>query len=245
MGYYNRSYFTPANGYNPRFARSTYAKREATVTYTAEQAWAMAVAIDRINGGYFKEDVYVYENECRKRTTQANKLMLKDWIRSGVTEVTEEDTALGREYRAHFQGLLFREIAGGLNDFLQGAMRIAGKDEFTDVDNLDLAILASLPATAKRDIARQTVQNERRELSRDSQHVGKIGDKMSADVEVLSCFYSQKWNTYYVNAKANTNVLMFAYRTELKRGDTLRIQGTVKAHRDDGVTQLNRVKVMS
>jgi hypothetical protein len=243
MGYYNRSYFTPAGGYNPRSARSTYAKREATVTYTAEHVWAMAVAIDRINGGYFKEDVYVYENECRKRATQANKMMLKEWVQTGVTEVTEEDRLLGREYRTHFQGLLFREISGGLNDFLQSAMRIAGKDEFTDVDNLDLAILASLPATAKRDIARQTVQNERRELSRDSQHVGRIGDKVSADVEVLSCFYSQKWNTFYVNAKADTNVLMFAYRTELARGTTAKIQGTVKAHRDDGVTQLNRVKV--
>ena len=245
MGYYTRSYFTPASGYNPRYARSSSAKREATVTFTAEHVWALAVAIDRINGGYFKEDIYVYENECRKRTTQANKMMLKEWLLTGVNEITEEDRARGLEFRAHFQGLLFREISGGLNDFLQSAMRIAGRDEFTDVDNLDLAILASLPATAKRDIARQTVQNERRELSRDSQHVGKIGDKVCADVEVLSCFYSQKWNTFYVNAKAGTNMLMFAFRNELARGTTVKIQGTVKAHRDDGVTQLNRVKVVA
>ena len=243
MGYYNRSYFTPAGGYNPRFARSSGPKKAATMNFPAEHVWALAVAIDRINGGYFKEDVYVYENECRKRVTQTNKMMLKEWLLTGVNEITEEDTVKGREYRAHFQGLLFREISGGLNDFLQSAMRIAGRDEFTDVDNLDLAILASLPATAKRDIARQTVQNERRELSRDSQHMGKIGDKVSADVEVLSCFYSQKWNTFYVNAKTGTNVLMFAFRTELARGTTARIQGTIKAHRDDGVTQLNRVKV--
>lgn len=243
MGYYNRSYFTPANGYNPRSARSSGPKKAATMTYTAEQAWGAAVAALRINGDYVK-----YEERDRDDYAivlkHPNKVVMRGLLDVNPELITAEDRARGLEFRAHFQGLLFREISGGLNDFLQSAMRIAGRDEFTDVDHLDLAILASLPKTAERDIARQTVQNERRELSRDSQHVGKIGDKMSADVEVLSCFYSQKWNTFYVNAKADTNVLMFAYRTELARGQTLRIQGTIKAHRDDGVTQLNRVKVI-
>lgn len=245
MGYYNRSYFTPAGGYNTRFARSTGPKKAATMTYTAEMAWGAAVAALRINEGeYVKYDVRD-PNDYNIIVKHTNKSIVRGLLTVNPELITAEDRAQGLEFRAHFQGLLFRQISGEINDFLQTAMRVAGRDEFTDVDHLDLAILASLPKSAERDIARQNQKTERRELSRDSQHIGVVGDKFGGEVEVLNCFYSQKWATYYVNAKAGANLLMFAFRNELARGTTVKIQGTVKAHREDGITQLNRVKVVA
>ena len=245
MGFYNRSYFTPANGYNPRYARSAGPKKAPTMTYTAELAWGAAVAALRINEGeYIKYDVRD-PDDYAIIVKHTNKSIVRGLLEKNQDVITAEDRARGLEFRAHFQGLLFRQLSGDINDFLQTAMRVAGKDEFTDQDHLDLAVLASLPKSAERDIARQNQKTERRELSRDSQHVGVVGDKFAGEAEVLNCFYSQKWATYYVNAKSGSNLLMFAFRNELARGTTVQIQGTIKAHREDGITQLNRVKVVA
>jgi hypothetical protein len=123
--------------------------------FTSDQVWGLAVAADRINGGYFKEDVYVYEGECRKRTTQANKLMLKDWLRTGaLTEATEADIEKGREIRNYFNGFLLKQISGKINEFEQQALRIAQMDEFTGRNMLEFAVVSCLPSVMIRDQSR-------------------------------------------------------------------------------------------
>ena len=48
--------------------------------FTADQVWGCAIAADRINGGYLKEPVYARNLDVIEK--QANKQMVKDWLRS-------------------------------------------------------------------------------------------------------------------------------------------------------------------
>ena len=92
-------------------------------------------------------------------------------------------------------------------------------------------------------MARQTTQDRVRETT--GEYVAPVGDKVTLDVEIVRSNYSQQWNTWYVTGITSDNrAVFFAYRAQLAPGNNLKIQGTVKAHRDN-LTQLNRVKVMN
>ena len=57
--------------------------------FTADQIWALAVAADRINSGYVKDTVMNYDVEPPVVTKEANKLMVKRWLREGTFPATE------------------------------------------------------------------------------------------------------------------------------------------------------------
>ena len=208
--------------------------------FTADQVWGLAVAADRINGGYFKEDVYVMENECRKRTQQANKLMLKDWLRTGaVTEATAEDIEKGREIRNYFNGFLLKQISGRINDFEQQALRIAQMDEFTGKNMLEFAIVSCLPSV----VLRERFKNElAREVRHSTQLTGEVGDKIQGEIEVVKCYYSQEYNKYRITAKLVDSFVDFWYNSNLEAGDRVSIKAKIKSVRGDNTTQLNFVK---
>jgi hypothetical protein len=71
-----------------------------------------------------------------------------------------------------------------------------------------------------------------------------VGDKVTVNVDIVRCVFSQKWNTYYATAVTDKNeTVFFSIREPLNTGTLLTLRGTVKAHRD-GQTQLNRVAVV-
>jgi hypothetical protein len=208
--------------------------------FTADQVWGLAVAADRINGGYFKEDVYVYEGECRKRITQANKLMLKEWLRTGaVTEATAEDIAKGQEIRNYFNGFLLKQISGKINDFEQQALRIAQMDEFTSRNMLEFAIVSCLPSVMIRDQSRNELA---REVRASTQLQGAVGDKIQGEIEVVKCYYSKDYDKYRVTAKLVDSFVDFWYNSNLEAGDRISIKAKIKSVRGDNTTQLNFVK---
>ena len=208
--------------------------------FTADQVWGLAVAADRINGGYFKEDVYVYEGECRKRITQANKLMLKEWLRTGaVTEATAEDIAKGQEIRNYFNGFLLKQISGKINDFEQQALRIAQMDEFTGRNMLEFAIVSCLPSVMIRDQSRNELA---REVRHSTQLTGAVGDKIQGEIEIVKCYYSKDYDKYRVTAKLVDSFVDFWYNSNLNAGDRISIKAKIKSVRGDNTTQLNFVK---
>jgi hypothetical protein len=208
--------------------------------FTADQVWGLAVAADRINGGYFKEDVYVYEGECRKRITQANKMMLKEWLRTGaVTEATAEDIAKGQEIRNYFNGFLLKQISGKINDFEQQALRIAQMDEFTSRNMLEFAIVSCLPSVMIRDQSRNDLA---REVRNSTQLQGAVGDKIQGEIEVVKCYYSKDYDKYRVTAKLVDSFVDFWYNSNLEAGDRISIKAKIKSVRGDNTTQLNFVK---
>ena len=208
--------------------------------FTSDQVWGLAVAADRINGGYFKEDVYVLENECQKRVTQANKLMVKQWLREGAfTEASEADIEKGREIRSYFNGFLLKQISGKINEFEQQALRIAQMDEFTGRNMLEFAIVSCLPSVMIRDQSRNELA---REVRHSTQLTGAVGDKIQGEIEVVKCYYSKDYDKYRVTAKLVDSFVDFWYNSNLEAGQKLSIKAKIKSVRGDNTTQLNFVK---
>jgi hypothetical protein len=208
--------------------------------FTADQVWGLAVAADRVNGGYFKEDVYVMENQCTKRITQANKMMLKEWLRTdAVTEATAADIERGREVRHFFNGFLLKQLSGKINEFEQQALRIAQMDEFTGRNLLEFAIVSCLPAAMVREQERKDLTSD---IRNSTQLTGNVGDKIQGEVEVVKCYYSKDYDKYRVTAKLVDSFVDFWYNSNLEAGTKICIKAKIKSVRGDNTTQLNFVK---
>jgi hypothetical protein len=208
--------------------------------FTADQVWGLAVAADRINGGYFKEDVYVMENQCQKRITEANKLMVKGWLRTGAfSEATTADVEKGREIRSYFNGFLLKQISGKINDFEAQALRIAQIDEFTPKNMLEFAIVSCLPSVMIRDQSKNEIA---REVRNSTQLTGAVGDKIQGEIEVVKCYYSKDYDKFRVTAKLVDSFVDFWYNSNLEAGSKISIKAKIKSVRGDKTTQLNFVK---
>ena len=208
--------------------------------FTADQVWACAAAAQRINGGYLKMDEWMHNATPPYRSKQANKDMVKEWLRTNnFSEVTEEDYAAGRKARDHFKGYTLLAIAGRLNDFQQTAMRIATKDEFTGRDMYDFAVVSCLPSVALRDAAHTELK---REIYQSEQLPGAVGDTIVGDITVIRTRYSQEYNKYRIDARMGESIVDFWHTKELK--GELRIKGKIKQQRGNKATQLNYVKIV-
>ena len=210
------------------------------VTFTADQVWGLAVAADRINEGYFKEDLWMYNATPPFIQKKANKAMVKEWLRTqDFVEMTEADVAKGREYRNYFNSYTLKALTGNLSDFDKQALKIAQKDTFTGRDMLDFAIVSCLPSTARRDQQRNEIK---REVYNSEQLTGAVGDVIVGDITVIQCRYNQNYNKYRVQARMGESFIDFWHSQELK--GELRIKGKIKAVRGDKTTQLNYVKII-
>ena len=230
---------------NPFAYRKPMAKKipVAVTLVPAEQVWTFVVTADRINGGYSKEDVYVMENECRKRTKEANKMMVKGWLREGYCgEDTPADRDMGAAARAWHRGrLLMTALRRPLTEFEAMLNRAVGLDQFAlEVNQLEIAIIASQIQSYRAGVA-----EEQKMWGTDTSPVAPVGTKVECQVEVIKSVYSQNYNTNYIRAVTvkDRKVVMFNYREGMDPGTVLTIKGTVKAHRED-CTQLNRVRVL-
>ena len=208
--------------------------------FTADQVWGLAVAADRINDGYCKEEVVVYENNCRKVIKEANKQMVKTWLRQGAfSEATAADIEKGREIRNYFNGFLLKQISGKINDFEKQALRIAQMDEFTGKNMLEFAIVSCLPSTMLRDQARKDLASQ---VRNSTQLQGNEGDQIQGAIEVIDSRYSQEYNKFRIKATLGDSFVDFWFGADLKKGDRVTIKGKIKSQRGDNTTQLNYVK---
>ena len=155
--------------------------------FTADQVWGAAVAADRINGGYLKEPVYARNLDVIEK--QANKTMVKDWLRANSFGlITAADIERGREVRSYFNGFLLKEIAGKINDFERQALKIAQKDEFTGRDMYDFAVVSCLPSSMLRDQAKKELTTE---IRFSTQLAAAVGDRIQGQIEVIKCYWNQ------------------------------------------------------
>lgn len=208
--------------------------------FTADQVWACAAAAQRINGGYCKMDEWMNNATPPYRSKQANKALVKEWLRTGnFSEVTEEDYAAGRESRDHFKGYTLLAIAGRLNDFQTTAMKIAAKDTFTGRDMYEFAVISCLPSVALRDAAHTELK---REIYESEPLPGAVGDAVVGDITVIRTRYSNEYGKYRIDARMGESIVDFWHAQEL--AGELRIKGKIKQHRGNKATQLNYVKIL-
>jgi hypothetical protein len=204
--------------------------------FTADQVWGLAVAADRINGGYLKEPVYARNLDVIEK--QPNKVIVKDWLRAeNFSAATAADIEKGREIRHFFNGLLLKELSGKINDFERTALKIAQKDEFTGRDLLDFAVVSCLPAAMLREQSKKELASE---IRSSTQLNAAVGDKVQGEIEVVKSYYSKEYNKYRITARLGEAFVDFWFTTALE--GRVGIKGKVKTQRGDLTTQLNFVK---
>ena len=226
-----------AQKYQARFAPKP--AKPASVLYTADQVWGAAVVADRVNGGnYYKVPNVQIENDQYVTKNRTNRDLMLDALSTGVSEADQAEGRAVREW--HQKNLTLKSLKGNLSDFDRSMMDMINLDNFdTRADRYALSLVPSQ--------VRAYTNGRREEDARERSiggHIGQEGDKVTLDVEVVRSNYSQKWTVWFNNAITKEGkMIFFSYREQLAAGAQLRIQGTVKAHRDDS-TQLNRVKVL-
>lgn len=213
--------------------------------WPVDLVWAAAAAAHRVNGAYIKEAERQWNEDanCSQVVRPRSRDLMMSLLRDSK-DITDQDRQQGQAVKRYFeQDITFRSLAGKITAF-DTAIRhaLAVEDRFDTVrDRLEMAVIASLPDSLERMQKKQAVDQRIR-----TSHLlpAEPGARVRLTVEVLSCAYSQTWNTWYVNAvSSNNEAVFFSYRQSLTTGSVIEIQGTVKQHREDK-TQLNRVKVM-
>lgn len=205
--------------------------------FTADHVWGLAVAADRINGGYVKADVYAENLDVVQK--QANKTMVKSWLRNNQNPATAADVERGREVRNYFNGYLLKQIAGKINDFESTALRIAQMDEFTGKNLLEFSVVSCLPSVMRRDQERKELKSA---ISSSVQLAGEVGDKITGEIEVFRCDYQQMYDKFIVQARMGDSYVSFWFSSRLDGVMTIRAK--IKSHRGDNTTALNFVKII-
>jgi len=213
--------------------------KERTVEITADQVWAIAVRVDRQNGGYLKDSTWKEVDGHMVKDRDANKAMVKDLLRAN-TQPTEEEVEAGRAVRAHFNSYTFLALQGKLNDFQHQALKIAQMDSFTGRSMLEFAIISCLPDVARRDRARKEFMQA---LYASEQIQGAEGDRISGYLTVEQCRWNPNYAKFRVQGRMGESFVDFWFSRELLVGANLPIKAKIKRQRDDKSTQLNYVKV--
>lgn len=230
---------------SPRRGRRAYSA-PVMVRYTVSDVWAAACAAQRINGGYIKDACYQWDeaNNVQRLVARRNRDVMMEFL-ANPNQLTVEDVEAGERVRSFLQqDLTFRAVKGKLTEFDSAVSRcVAVQDYFhAHQHKYELAVIASLPSSVQRTEAKQNAES-RVAFARGGL-IGKVGDKVLAQVEVLSAVYSQNYNCWFIKGITDQDQpVFFSYKERHDAGTWLTVQGTVKAHRDN-LTQLNRVKVL-
>jgi hypothetical protein len=217
------------------------------VKYPLALVWATAAAAHRINNNqYIKTAVWNYEVDPATIVTRPNREVMQELL-DAPHLITKEDYAEGDRCLQWIRGdLTIRALTNRLTEFDLATQRvIAVEEEFdSNFDRLSLAIMPCLPASYRRGLVREEASSKMRMTT--GEFIGKIDERLISDVEVLTTVYSHKWNVWYITAIDSENRgVFFSYQTQLSGGKKIQVKGTVKAHRDDGVTQLRHAKVLA
>jgi len=229
-----------------KYSKSTRAVTPGT-KYPVDLVWAAAVAAHRINDNrYIKATEWDTQAEPPVVKYRTNREVFAELL-ANPDRLDAGDIQAGQECLDWIRGdFTVKALKGQLSDFDLSVQKvIAVESDFdSNLDRLALAVVPCLPSSQARGQARAESDSRLRQTV--NQHVGIVGDKITLDIEVLRTSYSQNFNTWFVTAVDTENhSVFFSYRAPLDAGVKVKVRGTVKAHRDNATTQLNRVTVLS
>jgi hypothetical protein len=216
------------------------------VGYSVSDVWAAACAAQRINGGYFKEPSYEWDEAANtsRLVRRRNRDVMMEFLQN-PHQLLVDDVEAGEQARDFLQkDLTFRALKGQLTEFDSAVSKcIAVQDGFYTVTHrYELAVVAALPNSVQRSQERQNT--EQRLKFAQGGLIGKPGDRITTNVEVISANYSQQYNIFWIRGVTDQDQpVMFSNKEKFDVGTHLTIQGKVKAHREN-MTQLNYVKVL-
>jgi hypothetical protein len=197
---------------------------------------AAACAAQRVNGTYIKVP-YQLGDEVKRQT---NRELVYQYLEND-SFVTDADRLMAEDIKQYFKGYTFKVLSGAyLSEFDRTTMKIL-EEEFTP-EGYNLALLCSIPNNYLK--AKKRDEADRRTRFAQGGYVGKIGERLNLQVEVIKCVFSKNWGIYYITAMTTSDqAIFFGYKQEVATGTVLNINGTVK-RQDNNQTQLNRVKVI-
>ena len=211
------------------------AKKKVTRIWPTMDVVAAACAAQRVNGIYIKVKYQLGDDNPR----QTNRELVYQYLEND-SFVTDADRLMAEDIKEYFKGYTFKVLSGAyLSDFDRRTMKIL-EEEFTP-EGYNLALLCSIPNNYLK--AKKRDEADRRTRFAQGGYVGKIGERLNLQVEVIKCVFSQKWGIFYITAMTTSDqAIFFGYKQEVAVGTVLNIDGTVK-RQDNNQTQLNRVKV--
>lgn len=215
------------------------------VGHSVSDVWAAACAAQRVNGGYYKEVAYEWDESARvqRMVKRRSRDLMMEFLQN-PDRILVEDVEAGEECRKFLeQDITFRALKGRLTDFDNSIKKVlAVKERFYTVsNNYELAVVACLPNSAERTRALQTLQSR---LATCSAVEASIGDKVQLNVEVLDSKYNNNFNIYWIKAVTSDNrAVSFSRKESHDAGTWLTIVGKVKGQSHNS-TQLNYVKVL-
>jgi len=209
--------------------------RDGMAPVSADLVWSAACAAYRINGGYFKEPETVGDQVIR----HTNRAVVRQAL-DNPTLITDADREMAQQCRRHMAtSVTMQALRTELGEWARITAKVCDLDT---VDSMyDFSVITAMPHSYIKQLKKESVDSR---LARCQGTVGKIGDKIELDVEIVRNNYSAKFNTWFVSAITKDNYsVYFAYREEIKSETHVNIRGTVKRH-TDSATQLNRVKIV-
>jgi hypothetical protein len=201
----------------------------------ADLLWSAACTAYRINNGYLKEPETIGDQVIRP----TNRTIVRQALDT-PSLITDADRDLARNCRQHLAAAVtMQALRSELGEWARITARVCG---LNTVDSMyDLSVITAMPHSYVKQLKKESVDAR---LARCQGTIGKIGNKVELDVEVVRNNYSAKFNTWFVSAITTDNYsVYFAYREEIKSETHVKIRGTVKRHNDCS-TQLNRVKII-
>ena len=206
-------------------------------TFPTLEALSIAVAADRVNGGYIKQAEY--GDDHKTVTRKANKYMVMDHIKGNeMLDVTDADRKAADTMLTHFRGYMMLQLAGKLNDFQQTVFNVISKDEISIKNQYECSIVGCLPKVYRTDLQRKELDA----MKRVSTPIE--ANNFHGEIIVEACRYSVYYDKFRITARTENKILDFWYRESLETGMPYMIKGKVKARRGDGTTQLNYVKII-
>ena len=229
--------------------------KKVQTQYHISDAWAAVAYADRTNEGQYVNDrTYFQPGEVVK----AHNKTLAYQALERPEVITEEDRAMGATLAAHFAGLLFRTIKGPEvkeNTLTAGPSfmdTIANVVAMKEVGKYEVACMACLHNTYRKDLEKEKRAEKMLEISAKSEYLGTEGSKQEIQIRVLETFYSQKYASLIVTAVRGSDIVKFFTSkdvAEFPKNQDIAVKGSVKRtsvnDRTGGKeTWLTRVKVV-
>ena len=214
--------------------------------HSVSDVWGAACAAQRVNGGYYKEASYVWDEVAQGNVLvkYRNRDVMMQFLQN-PDRILIDDIEAGEKLREYLeQDITFRALKGQLTDFDKSTKQcLVVKDRFYTVSHrYELAVIAALPNSAQRNQERQSA--EQRIQFAQGGFVGNIGDQVTVNIEVIRSFYKKEFNIYFITGITDQDqVVTFGLKETFNTGTHLTVRGKVKGQRDK-TTQLNYAKVL-
>ena len=225
----------------------------ALKTVPTQEALAMAVAAQRINGAYIKDTRRFSEPDNKTQFSNKEILKFAFYTETNINHLPKDfvrPTPTADDYAevAEIHKWMKRYVLLGLGDLDDFKKDMINSVSQSTVIYNNLGRIAFIPEFVKRDQHESGLKKEIRIEYRNSQYLGKERDMVEGVAKILDKRFSTQWNSYNYTAGLDGNLVSFMNKHEHDVGVMKHIKGRVKAQTQNKLfsaneTRLNYVKL--